>query len=258
MNEDSEHMVIEDFPLKKLDICIASIAVIATIVGALIVQSIFHKTELHGLWTAYEKQIRDMKKEHGHEINQRDQRITELRQSLNSVSFALDELSLAVDIHRLDSACGMNEVLRRSHREHASVIRLLDWLQRRFPESQTRRFAIEQSYNRCHDSLDSAISWYSDWHEQVSALLVELSQWLPGQIAEVRFELQQARERRFPFRRVFGIVAPDICCSEEERLAIEQCEDLRTKLAELQLIRGLFNNTCCLFQALDDQADVAE
>jgi len=258
MNEDSKHIVIEDFPLKKLDICIGIIAVIAAILGSLIVQSISHKTELHDLWTAHEKQMREMKKEHGHEINQREQRLTELRQSLQSVSLALDELSLAVDIHRLDRACGMNELLRRSHQEHASVIRLLDWLQRRFPESQARRFAIEQSYNRCHESLDSAISWYSDWHEQVSALLVDLSQWLPEQITEVQLQIQQARERLLPFRRIFGIVAPDIYCPKEERLAIEKYEGLRTKLTELQLISGLLHNSCCLVQGLDGQADVTE
>ncbi|MDY6838068.1 MAG: hypothetical protein SWH78_08845 [Thermodesulfobacteriota bacterium] len=55
----------------------------------------------------------------------------------------------------------------------------------------------------------------------MSALLVDMPQWPPRQLVEVQLKIQQAGDRPLPFGRVFGILAPDICHSQEESLVMK-------------------------------------
>jgi chromosome segregation ATPase len=259
MNEDPGNGIIEDFSLKKLDYCIAIIGGIVVILCALVVQSLFHKTELRDLRTDYETQIRDINKKHVDEINEKEQTISEMRDSLNPMRTALEELSLAVAIEGLDRARAIREVLRKSDQAHASVMTLLEGLKGNCPWSQgAYRFSIEQAYKRCNESLDSCMLWHTKWHGQVSALLADLSQWVPSQLQQVQVQLQQAREDLVPFRRVFGIVSAKISCSEEERKAFDKYESLRAKLAELERINSLLANARSLFHSMGTEGEDTE
>lgn len=247
-----------DFPLKRLDVSIGILSVIAAILCALLVQSSFHKREVNKLRSEHERQIKDMKRQHGQEIMYKEQRVSGLDQTLNGVKTALEELSFTVAVHEVDRANDMNQALRRSHQAHRSVIRLLDQLEVNYPGSRRRRVSIEKAYNQYSKSLDLAISVYSHWHRQVSALLIDISQWLPSELDTVRTQMEQANQNLLRFRRTFGTVASQGDHRKEERQAVEKHEALRRRLAALERIAGLVNHTGDLLHPLAPPLEVPE